>query len=287
MNEFIHEILAKHLSHSENTLSISSVSGGCINNAYKIEIKDSSLFLKWNREELNDMFATESKGLDILNTESKLQSPEVIGQGIIEGKSYLLTNWIDKGAQASNFWKDFGVNLAFQHKKSAAHFGLDHNNFIGSLRQSNKQHIRWSEFFINERLIPQLNLASKKQLVPTDLLSQFELLYGRLEDLVPDEKPSLLHGDLWSGNFMIEKSGFAAIFDPSVHYGHRETELSFTKLFGGFSPEFYDCYHEAFPLESGFDERVDIHNLYPLLVHVNLFGSSYLSGIINTLKRYT
>ena len=130
-------------------------------------------------------------------------------------------------------------------------------------------------------------MVSSKGLIDAHIQKKFDLLFNKLEELVPDESPALLHGDLWSGNFMTNSDGDASIFDPAIYYGHRETELAFTQLFGGFSPEFYHYYDAEFPLESGFDERVDIHNLYPLLVHVNLFGSSYLSGIIQTLKKFT
>lgn len=286
MNEFIHHILSSHISSNIQLKSASSIAGGCINSASQLITNQGSYFLKWNKEELNEMFATEEKGLAILNKESPVASPKVLGQGVFERKSYLLTELIEKGAPSQNFWKNFGANLANQHRKSSAMYGFDHDNFIGSLPQSNKKHSNWYDFFIEERLEPQLQLASVKNLIATDLHNQFNALFGKLSELIPSEPPALLHGDLWSGNFMINEAGEAAIFDPAVHYGHRETELAFTKLFGGFSSEFYDYYDESFPLESGFDSRVDIHNLYPLLVHVNLFGSSYLSGIISTLKRY-
>ncbi len=287
MNDFINHILHTHLSPSIRLKSSSSVGGGCINSASKIITNQGSYFIKWNKEELYEMFATEKKGLAILNKESPVASPKVLGQGVFDGKSYLLTELLEMGAPSKNFWKNFGTNLANQHRKTSTMYGLDHDNFIGSLVQSNKKHASWYDFFIEERLEPQLQRASARNLISNSLQIQFNSLFSKLSDLIPNEPPALLHGDLWSGNFMIGNNGEAVIFDPAVHYGHRETELAFTKLFGGFSPEFYKYYDESHSLETGFDSRVDIHNLYPLLVHVNLFGSSYLSGIITTLKRFT
>ncbi|WP_425390610.1 fructosamine kinase family protein [Ekhidna sp.] len=264
-----------------------NVSGGCINNAIKVETDENRYFLKWNRSDLIGMFESESKGLNLLNKHSPIFSPEVIDAGVIENRSYLLTEWIDQGAPHTDFWRNFGINLARQHKNSSDQFGLDHDNYIGSLPQSNSQHASWDQFFIEERLNPQLDLAKSKGLMDNNLLKQFDTLMNHLPQLVPDERPALLHGDLWSGNYMIAAHGNAAVFDPAVHYGHRETELSFTKLFGGFSSDLYRYYENEYPLEPEFEDRVDIHNLYPLLVHVNLFGSSYLSGIIQTLRRFT
>lgn len=287
MKDFINQIIKKHLSPTIQLNTISSVSGGCINTAYKVETDQGSFFLKWNKEELDNMFQSEDRGLSILKERSPIKIPETLGQGIVDHKSYLLTEWIETGHPSSKFWENFSINLASQHKKTTSEFGLDHDNYIGRLHQSNTQHSNWHEFFIDERLAPQLDLASSNNLVSKRTQEQFEVLFTKLKDLIPNEQPSLLHGDLWSGNFKVCESGEVAIFDPSVHYGHRETELAFTQLFGGFSTQFYHSYHEEYPLEPSFDNRIDIHNLYPLLVHVNLFGSSYLSGIVDTLNRFT
>lgn len=286
MNEFIQSVLTKHISSSIKLIGTTSVSGGCINNAYKVLTDQGSFFLKWNNASLSEMFFSEAKGLTILHDLSTVSVPQPLGKGIFGSKSYLLTEWIAQGSQSAEFWKNFGVHLAEQHRKSHLKFGLDHDNFIGSLHQSNTQHANWVDFFMQERLLPQLKLASSNDLISDTIRHQFDNFFLRLHQLIPKEAPALLHGDLWSGNFMTGSSGEAVIFDPAVYYGHRETEIAFTQLFGGFSADFYHYYNEAFPLESGFDDRVNIHNLYPLLVHVNLFGTSYLSGIIQTLNRF-
>lgn len=285
MNDFIQKVITSHLNTSLN--SFHSVSGGCINNTYQVKTDSGDYFLKWNKRELMEMFRVEKKGLTLLNEHSPIYSPHVIATGEMNNKAYLLTEWIEKGNQSPHFWQDFARSLALQHRVTNDQFGLDHDNFIGSLPQSNTLHTSWHSFFISERLEPQLRMALSKSLIDTGIQKKFDILFNKLDELIPNEQPALLHGDLWSGNFMTNSTGNAVIFDPAVHYGHRETELAFTQLFGGFSPEFYHHYHEEYSLEPKFDERVDIHNLYPLLVHVNLFGRSYLSGIIQTLRRFS
>ncbi|MDE0470602.1 MAG: fructosamine kinase family protein, partial [Ekhidna sp.] len=195
--------------------------------------------------------------------------------------------WINGGVISDQFWASLGGQLAIMHQTDAGKFGLDHDNYIGELPQSNAQHERWTDFFITERLEPQLKFAKDTHLVDKPILDGFQKLYNCLDRLVPKESPSFIHGDLWSGNFLCNANQKPVLIDPAVHYGHRETELAFTTMFGGFQQIFYDVYMEQYPLEKGFEERIHIHNLYPLLVHLNLFGSSYLNEIKRTLKKFT
>ena len=285
MSDFFQNVISACFGEEIQLISASAVPGGCINNTYRLHTSRGVLFLKWNTSEYVDMFECEVKGLSLLSSYSNIHTPRVIGCGQIANKSYLLLDWIESGRQKKVFWDEFGTSLAHMHKSSQKGFGLDHNNYIGRLLQRNKEHNTWYDFFREERLKPQIQLAKTKNLIDSSLENKFEVLYGKLGSLVPKEEPSFLHGDLWSGNFMVDSSGAPAFFDPAVHYGHRETEIAFTTLFGGFSEEFYHSYNEALPLEPDFEERIPIHNLYPLLVHVNLFGASYLSGIVQTLNR--
>jgi fructosamine-3-kinase len=157
---------------------------------------------------------------------------------------------------------------------------------MGSLPQSNEESDSWSSFFIKRRLQPQVQPAQNAGLLDSKSVKAFELLYKNLQDLLPEQEPALLHGDLWSGNLITNSDGGPCLIDPAVYYGNREVDLAMTRLFGGFSQEFYDAYHEAFPLPPNDFDRVDLYNLYPLLVHLNLFGSSYLPGIKATLRRF-
>ena len=266
--------------------SSSHVSGGCINNTEKIVTSKGTFFIKRNNDMYEDMFLKEALGLAYLESHSALRVPKVVSQGTAGNQAYLLLEWIESGHRTHEFWSSFGKYLAQQHNQTSKWFGLDHDNYIGRLPQTNKKHSSWYDFFITERLEPQIKLALQNYLLDEALVEQFKKFYKKLEELIPIEPPSLLHGDLWSGNFMVDINNSPVLVDPAFYYGHRETELAFTHLFGGFEPTFYRFYEEEHPLEPGFDRRIAIHNLYPLLVHVNLFGSSYLSGIKQTLKRF-
>jgi len=284
--EFLRNVLATHRPEAA-LLGYNQVGGGCINNAFQLHTDQGKLFLKENPAVKEDFFTAEAKGLTLLRENCPLKIPTVLGHSVLANTSYLLLEWIDSGHASGQFWEDFGAGLAKLHQTSANHFGLDHDNYIGSLPQANNPHSSWADFFIEERLKPQLGMAAKRSLVDKGILSDFQRLFSKLERLVPDEAPALLHGDLWSGNFMTNEHSQPVLIDPAAHFGHRETEIAFTRLFGGFDTEFYRSYQRRYPLVPGFEERIELHNLYPLLVHVNLFGASYLSGVLQTLKRFT
>jgi len=283
--EHFYRAIIGHVSNIQSKLvRIENIEGGCIHHAVKVVSDQQSYFIKSNRHAL-DMFEAEAKGLQLLYDLDAIGIPEVLGLGTVDGQDYLCLTFIDKSTPTSNYWYSFGESLAKIHRTPSDRFGLDHDNFIGSLAQSNTFHTHWIEFFVQERLQPQLLLAKNVNLVAHRVLDDFEKLFMKLPELIPTEPPAMLHGDLWSGNIMCGSSNQPFIFDPAVYFGHREAELSFTKLFGGFAPAFYQAYQSNFPLQQGYEQRVDLFNLYPLLVHVNLFGQSYLPAIIRTLKR--
>jgi len=173
------------------------------------------------------------------------------------------------------------------HKNHSEYFGWSENNYIGSLRQNNTPHKDFISFFIKERLQKQIDLAKSKGLLDKEDIGAFDKLFNYLPEIIPEAQPSLVHGDLWSGNFIVNDSGVPYLIDPSIQYNFRETDIAFTYLFGGFDQQFYDSYHVDFPLAPGFQDRVKIYNLYPLLVHLNLFGKSYLGSIQSVLKFYS
>jgi fructosamine-3-kinase len=172
------------------------------------------------------------------------------------------------------------------HRITCNFFGLSFNNYIGSLPQSNKLHKSFIDFFIYERLEPLVRLAERKKIFSCSDTDYFENLYVRLPHLLPQEKPALLHGDLWNGNIFSDEKNNPVIFDPAIYFGNKEAELAFTKLFGGFDNVFYDAYFQENPLLPGYEKRFAIYNLYPLLVHLHLFGESYYAPIIKTLKQF-
>ena len=266
---------------------IKVVSGGDINDAYSVTTNHGTYFVKINTPEVGDMFEQEARGMQLLRDTNAINVPAVIGFGHQFGSPFLILEHITKGAPKSSFWKHFGESMAKLHGYTDKSFGLDHDNFIGRLPQKNTPKDLWIDFFIENRLEVQLGLAIYNGHIDQQFAEKFRLIYSAFPGMLPEEQPALIHGDLWSGNFMSNAEGNACIFDPAIYFGHREMELAFTRLFGGFDREFYDVYQEIFPLEPGFESRVEIYNLYPLLVHVNLFGPSYLSGIKNTINRFT
>ncbi len=262
------------------------VSGGCINNAVKLKCAAGNFFLKWNENAPSDMFETEAKGLKLLANNGIVATPIVINQGKADGKYYLLLELLEPAPRDKTYWETLGFRLAELHGCKDPRHGLSYDNYIGRLHQNNAQSSSWIDFFINNRLRPQVELAKNNHLLPTQTGKQFELFFEKLPNLIPEASPSLLHGDLWSGNIHTGPDGQAWLIDPAVYYGNREMDLAFTKLFGGFDPLFYQAYREANPMQPGWQERIDICNVYPLMVHVNLFGLSYLSAVERTISRY-
>ncbi|GAB4400701.1 MAG: fructosamine kinase family protein [Microscillaceae bacterium] len=284
--QFFEQALFETLGQELSIHRFEFVSGGCINNTVKLLTNAGQFFVKWNVQQLTGMFEAEARGLQCLQNTQTLPTPVVWGYGQKQDQAYLLLEFIETGYPAPDFWANFGTGLAALHRHSQASFGLDFDNYIGALPQQNTPHADGLTFFIEKRLQAQAGRAMYEGQLPKALYQKFTALYDKLADILPPEPPSLLHGDLWSGNFLVNPQGQALLIDPAVYYGFREAELAFTRLFGGFESAFYEAYNEAFPLEPGFEERIDIYNLYPLLVHVNLFGSGYLSGIERTLKKF-
>ena len=267
--------------------STAPVSGGSINEAYQVTAGQTAYFLKLNRSAPDDFFQKEAEGLKLLDSaDSKLRIPEVIAsEAPTDGRpGFLLIEFIPEGDSGDSF--TFGAELAKLHQTAAETFGLDSDNFIGSLPQSNKRHNEWSAFFTEERINPQLKMSIDSGKIDASILKNWIRLSGKLDDLLPACKPSLVHGDLWSGNYLFDESGKGVLIDPAVYYGHPEMDLAFSKMFGGFSSDFYSGYESITKLEPGFDGRKEICNLYPLLVHVNLFGGHYTSQAVRFLKQF-
>ncbi len=286
-NNFFESILEATLGKPVKVNRTGFKSGGCINNALRLETSEGVFFLKWQSGIPEDMFQKEAEGLDLLRRSGTIHIPEVYGFGQLEGKHYLLMEIVENGPPSKDYWKNFGIALAEMHKNNTtAKYGLHHNNYIGKLPQPNEAADSWIDFFIDKRLEFQLKLAVQNRLVDSGFVQRYRGFYKKLPQVLPVDKPALLHGDLWSGNVMVTQDGYVCLIDPAVYYGHREIELAFTQMFGGFGYEFYAAYKEVYPLEPGFEERVDIYNIYPHMVHVNLFGTSYLSGVERVLNRY-
>ncbi|MFC3199372.1 fructosamine kinase family protein [Parapedobacter deserti] len=269
--------------------SVAPIHGGDVNRAFQLSTRQRRYFVKTNNgQKAMPMFLAESKGLTLLKEATSAENiPEPLMVGHTHGEAYLLMTWVDEADKHRGAGQEaLGRLLATVHRRRDATFGLDHDNFIGPLIQTNRPSTDWTDFFINQRLREQLKTA-QSQLEGTHLLERFDRLFARLTNLYPQEPPSLLHGDLWSGNYLINSTCRPVLIDPAIYYGHREVDIAMTKLFGGFSARFYAAYNEVYPLQPDWERRTDLWNLYPLLVHLNLFGGSYLGPLKQGLSKYT
>lgn len=284
----------KHLKdHIEYLLGVTiedvtSVSGGDISQAYLLETESERFFCKVNRgAQSYVMFSAEKKGLETISETNTMAVPKVLLSEPLKKGGILLMEYIEPKRASPEEMSRFGHQLAALHQHPAKNnFGQETDNFIGNLPQSNHKHSDWSEFYVAERLLPQLKLANDGNRLQNDEIPTEERILKICRDLFPEVKPALLHGDLWSGNYLISKEGMPYLIDPATYYGHHEIDIAMTRLFGGFSTEFYDAYAEHFPKIGGEEARNDIYQLYYLLVHLNLFGGSYYGSVNSILNRY-
>ena len=257
-------------------LQIDRLSGGDINEVFAVKHAAGECVVKMNdASRFPQMLELEAMGLRTLASANTVKIPTVLGNGILDDKQYLLLEKIETGNASPNTWKILGAQLAKLHQHTQKQFGFDSHNYIGSLIQQNQGCNSWTEFLITQRLQPMLEMAINQGDVNYVEAKIFDGFFKRINELFPLEKPALLHGDLWSGNCLIDASQSPVLIDPAVYYGHREMDIAMMHLFGGFSPTTVQHYNEIYPLEKGWEKRLELHQLYPLLVHVNLFGRSY------------
>jgi len=272
-----------------SSCEIRPVAGGSINDTNKVIINGTDhFFLKSNViSKFPGLFTKEKSGLDFLRSQNIIAIPEIIGCEQTGNNQFLLLEWIEQGNKTNRFWKTFGEQLARLHKISNNNFGFFEDNFMGALLQVNTHADNWIDFFIQQRLQPQVKMAMDKNLLPRKTIASFDSLYNKLDVIFNTEKPSLLHGDLWNGNLLCDKNENPVLIDPAVYFGHRSMDLAMTTLFGGFDKLFYESYHYHWPLPDNYKQQWEICNLYPLLVHLNLFGISYLQDIELILTKFS
>jgi fructosamine-3-kinase len=288
LKDSLKELIEKQLKLPDSSFNLQSIGGGSINDTYQLTIDGQrKLFLKVNsREKFPGLFEKEKDGLQYLAQQKCILVPAVEFVGTIDHYQLLVLEWIEQGIRDEKFWKKFGEQLASLHSSGHEQCGYKTDNYMGSLPQMNNFADNWGEFFIQRRLHPQIELASTKKLLQKKHIASFESLFKKLDSFFELETASLLHGDLWSGNFMCNEKSAPVLIDPAIYFGHRSVDLAMTTLFGGFDRVFYDSYNYHFPFPSNFREQWDICNLYPLLVHLNLFGSGYLHQIEEILRRF-
>ena len=281
--------LVSHLSNliGETLTEYKPITGGDISTAYLLKTSENQYFLKVNSSDhAHIIFFAEMTGLQAIAKTNTIKTPKVFNYGTYHDFSFLLMEYIESKSPSSNDFELLGNQLALLHKITKNEFGFDEDNFIGSLPQSNTKHMSWTKFYLEERIIPQIQLAISNNLLSSkDVPSRLDM-NNACQEFFYDISPSLLHGDLWSGNFLIATDGTPYLIDPAVYYGHHEVDIAMSKLFGGFGISFYKAYQEHFKFDSLTNSRIDLYQLYYLLVHLNLFGSSYMGAVKKILSKY-
>jgi len=279
-------------------VEVEPVVGGCINNGARVAVTGGrSYFLKWNASAPSRMFEAEADGLAALRSAASTLTADVRPRvpeahetgGGDDGPDWLLMEWIAPGRGATASEERLGRGLAMLHDldpsdASPPSFGWHADNWIGSLPQSNREHASWSDFWREERIVPQLELAREGGHLADGVMDD---LVARIPDALDGVSgASLLHGDLWSGNTYVTDDGASALVDPAVYRGDGEVDLAMTELFGGFGAAFYDAYRDTRGISDAYaSHRRSLYQLYYLLVHVNLFGRSYVAGSLRTAER--
>lgn len=260
-----------------------SIGGGCIGNSNKVTTESkNTYFVKFYSK--TGVAQAEALGLRELEKAKAIKVPHVIGYS----NNTLVLNYIESNRQTSNFQNKLGEKFATLHKYKGNKFGFIEDNFIGDSDQINNLSDNWIQFYTKNRLSFQIKLAKRNGLADNQLIDKFTKLKAIIPDILEksEESPALLHGDLWGGNVMSDENGEPCLIDPAVYYGHREADLAMTKLFGGFSKEFYDSYNKTYPLKKGYQQRENLYKLYHILNHLNLFGRSYYGQAVSLMDSY-
>ena len=266
-------------------IASNAIGGGSIANAEVITTVDDKKYFIKSYKNKKSILQNEANGLMELEKTNVIRIPKVVAIA----SDYLILEYIKTGKKGNNFFELFGRQFAEMHKTKSSRFGFYENNYIGATPQINLHRIEnWIEFFWEHRLLFQFKLAEQNGYVN----SEFNISFKKLEKEFPkildgtEEEPTLLHGDLWSGNFMVDENGNPVLIDPAVYYGNREADIAMTKLFGGFDTHFYSAYNEAYPFQNDWEYRIDLYKLYHVLNHLNLFGSGYYSQAISIIRKY-
>ncbi len=267
-------------------LKVSAMHGGDINQVYQLQGAEHSYFVKLNRADLITMFEVEALGLQELAKTKTLRIPEPIAYGVTNGNAFLVLEYVALKSANQETSQQLGTKLAELHQIKQDYFGWHHDNFIGSNPQKNTRNSDWVNFWQEQRLTEQLQLAADNGYTG-EIQQQGEKLCQLIPDFFSDYQPqaSLLHGDLWSGNAASDTTGQAIIYDPACYYGDREADIAMTELFGGFGANFYTAYNQVWPLDAGYKTRKALYNLYHILNHLNLFGSGYLGQAEGMMQR--
>lgn len=262
------------------------VPGGDINQTYRVEAEEGNYFLKVNdAAKYPQLFEKEARGIEALAKTKAVNTPTILTTGEAEGLQYLLAEFTQPATATPQSQLEFGRQLATMHKQPQEYFGLAEDNYLGTWLQPNTPAKSWCEFYAERRILPLIKALNNKGdfAITVDASERF---CGEIDNIFPVEKPALLHGDLWGGNYITIANDVTVLIDPAVYYGHREMDIAMSRLFGGFSQQFYEGYNEVYPLQPGWEGRQKYAQLYPLLFHAWAFGGGYVNRVKNILAEF-
>ncbi len=289
-DDIVYDRVKEFFGPNVRVVSASSCFGGCINESFVLDLSNGDkVFLKSNSLDLENLFSCEAFGLRLLSAaNSTIRVPVVLDEFKNEKSQFLLLEFVEPGVKGKDFFELFGRELAFFHLNNFSDScGLEIDNFIGATRQVNSFCDSWIEFFGKNRLEFQVRLAESRGLADKTFVADVFRLIDRLDNFIPSvSRFSLLHGDFWGGNYMVDSCGKPVFIDPAVYYGHSEADLAMTELFGGFSSSFYSSYSEILPFSDNYSELKDLYNLYHMLNHLNLFGRAYIGNCRKILRKF-
>jgi len=267
-------------------VTLLNVGGGDFASAYRASLSDGKqIFVKTHKNPPAHFFTTEATGLDWLRASNKVNVPKVIA--VNDDPPYLAMEWVELGSDMPDTESHFGQQLAQLHMTEFTCFGRPDGRTTGSQAVPNLACDSWVEFYASRRLLPLAELAFEKKALPKGCVDKLEILAGKLQEFgAADESACLLHGDLWAGNRVVDTRGRSWLIDPAAHGGHREFDLAMMRLFGGYEKTCFDAYHENYPLQVGWEDRIALHQLAPLIVHAIKFGGSYVAATESALANY-
>lgn len=295
LKQTVEGVLSNLLGKTVSIKRMADAGGDCTNEVTGLEVSTGEkFFVKSNATAPADFFECEAEGLRAIRQSATLGAPEPLYVGGPEQDGdpdlpqFIVLEHIESSEAPKGFAESFARGLAEMHRRTSKLFGLQIDNYLDRLPQDNEPCDTWLEFFAERRLGVQFDYLDRQGYATAEFRTKFDLLRNKLDSLVGSHatEPSLVHGDLWSGNFICAPSGEAILIDPALYYGDREVDLATTELFGRFDSKFYAAYREAFPLEPGYEVRRDLYNLYHLMNHLNMSGLSFMTGVMDLLRKY-
>ena len=283
--QIIEEIL-EEVNPSLKLKEYEELRGGSVNTAVKVKANSEVFVIKYNHKEFHENFQSEVNNLELIENSKTINTPKIYKHGTTQNHSFLALEYIKEAPVSVHSIRYLAEKMAAFHSVISDQCGLEYNNFIGPFEQNNETEQHWFRFFLEKRIKPMVRKSMQNDLLDNSMYKDFESFqfYKQVETLLTSDGNVLLHGDFWNGN-VIYTEREAYLIDPSCYYGSREVDMAFSNLFGGFHPMFYDIYESLLPYQKEYEKRFNVYNIYPLLVHLNLFGDKYLKDIEIALKK--